>query len=94
MPEKIKITIDDKTVEIKQDTFLLDAITQAGIEVPTLCYHKDLSPSGSCRLCVCEIEDKRGKKKLVTSCNYPVRDEIKVSTASEKVLKHRKIHSS
>jgi aldehyde:ferredoxin oxidoreductase len=91
MPEKIKITIDDKTVEIKQDTFLLDAIREVGIEVPTLCYHKDLSPSGSCRLCVCEIEDKRGKKKLVTSCNYPVRDVIKVSTASEKVLKHRKI---
>ncbi len=87
---KIEITINDKNVAVIKDSFLLKAIKEAGIEIPTLCYHKDLTPNGTCRLCVCEIEVK-GKKKLVTACNYPVRDEIKVATHSERVKKHRKL---
>ena len=87
--EKIKITINDREIEVVKDTFLLQAIQQAKIIVPTLCHHKDLAPNGTCRLCVVEIEI-RGKKKLVTSCNYPVRSEIKVFTDSERVKKHRK----
>jgi aldehyde:ferredoxin oxidoreductase len=88
---KIEITINNKKVSVVRDSYLLKAVKEAGIDMPTLCYHKDLTPSGTCRLCVCEIEDKRGRKKLVTSCNYPVRSEIKVETDSEKVKKHRKV---
>ena len=79
---------DSKELQVQQDTFLLKPILAAGIVVPSLCYHKDLTPDGSCRLCVCEIEVK-GKRRLVTSCNYPVRDNIKVWTNSEKVQQHR-----
>lgn len=88
---KIEITINNKKISVVKDSYLLKAVKEAGIDMPTLCHHKDLTPSGTCRLCVCEIEDKRGGKKLVTSCNYPVRSEIKVETDSEKVKKHRKV---
>ena len=87
---KIEITIDGKKVSVVKDSYLLAAVQEAGIKVPTLCHHKDLTPNGTCRLCVCEIE-VRGKKKLVTSCNYPIRSEISVETDSERVKKHRKM---
>jgi len=88
--DKIKIVIDGKEVEVVKDTYLLKAMQSLKIFVPTLCHHKDLTPSGTCRLCVVEIE-VRGKKKLVTSCNYPIRESIKVETQSERVKKHRKL---
>ena len=87
---KIEITINDKKVTVLKDTFLLKAVQEAGFRIPTLCHHKDLTPSGICRLCLCEIED-RGRKRLVTACNYPVRSEIKVETHSERVKTHRKL---
>ena len=87
--KKIQITINGEKVEVLRDTYLLKAIMDAGFVVPTLCHHKDLTPNGTCRLCMVEIEE-RGKKKMVTSCNYPVRSEITVDTKAEKVLKHRK----
>jgi len=87
--KKINILINGKQISVQRDSYLLEAIVESGKAVPTLCNHKYLAPSGVCRLCTCEIEI-RGKKKLVTSCNYPVRDEIKVETHSERVKKHRK----
>src|SRR5690554_4232116 len=88
--QTVTILVDDsKELKVQQATYLLKPILEAGIVIPTLCYHKDLTPGGSCRLCVCEIE-VRGREKLVTSCNYPVRENIKVWTNSEKVKKHRK----
>jgi aldehyde:ferredoxin oxidoreductase len=88
--KKIDITINDKQVTVNYDTYLIKALQDIGITVPTLCYHKDLKPSGNCRLCMVEIED-RGKKKLVTSCNYPIRKSITVWTESERVKKQRKL---
>jgi len=88
--EKINITIDGKDVSVAKGTYLLQVLRDNGIHVPTLCSHKDLTPQGLCRLCVVDIE-QRGKKKLVTSCNYPVRSEIKVDTASERVKRNRKL---
>ena len=79
--EKVTITIDGKEVSVAKGTYLLQILRDNGVHVPTLCHHKDLTPQGLCRLCAVDIE-QRGKKKLVTSCNYPVRSEIKVETAS------------
>ncbi|HAH06773.1 MAG TPA: aldehyde:ferredoxin oxidoreductase [Elusimicrobia bacterium] len=82
--------IDGKRSEALEGSYLLPALRAAGVQVPTLCDHKDLTPYGVCRLCVVEVE-VRGKRKLVTSCNYPVRGELKVFTASEAALKHRRM---
>ncbi len=88
-PKKIDININGETVTAVEGTFLLQAVLDAGYTVPTLCHHKDLTPDGTCRLCICEIEIK-GKKRTVTSCNYPVREPVSVITNSEKIKKHRK----
>jgi len=90
MAEKIQISINDKIVKVNKDTYLLDAVKKAGFGIPTLCYHKDLTPDGNCRLCTCEIEIK-GRRKFVTACNYPIRDEIRVFTDSKRVKEHRKL---
>ncbi len=89
MAKTVDILINDIPVTVAHGSFLLKAVREAGIEVPTLCYHKDLTPSGNCRLCMCEVE-VRGKRRLVTACNYPVREELKVFTQSQPVLDHRK----
>jgi aldehyde:ferredoxin oxidoreductase len=87
---KIKITINGIEASVQEGSYLLQALRDNGVAVPTLCHHKDLTPSGTCRLCMVEVE-QRGKKKLVTSCNFPVREEIAVDTESERVKKHRKV---
>ncbi|MCD6116377.1 (2Fe-2S)-binding protein [bacterium] len=88
--EKIKLNINGKVVEAAKDTYLLKVLQDQGLQIPTLCYHKDLTPGGVCRLCSVEVE-KNGKRKLVTSCNYPVREDITVYTESENVKQHRKV---
>ncbi len=90
MADKITIIIDGKPISAARDSYLLAAVKDAGISIPTLCHHKDLTPTGNCRLCVCEVE-VRGKTRLVTACNYPVRDELSVSTSSEAVMQHRRL---
>ena len=86
--QKIDLTVNGKKITVLKDSYLLRAIMDAGFTVPTLCHHKDLTPDGTCRLCLCEIEIN-GKKKLVTSCNYPVREPLAVITNSEEIKKHR-----
>jgi len=88
--EKINIRIDGKEVSVAKGAYLLQALRDNGVHVPTLCSHKDLTPQGLCRLCVVDIE-QGGRKRLVTSCNYPVRSEIDVHTSTERVKRHRKL---
>ncbi|MEW6620188.1 MAG: formate dehydrogenase subunit alpha [bacterium] len=84
----IELTIDGKTTQVKEGTTILQAAKSAGIKIPHLCYHKSLSPSSSCRICVVEVE---GAKTLVASCSYPVSDGMKVKTDTERVLNARKL---
>jgi heterodisulfide reductase subunit A len=86
----IRVTIDGREGLVERDTTILQAATNMGIEIPTLCHHPALEPYGACRLCTVEIVE-RGRSRLVTSCNYPIRNEIKVSTASERVVRGRKM---
>ena len=60
------------------------------ISIPTLCYHPDLEPHGSCRLCTVEVSEN-GKTRMVTACNFPAREGIKVETHSDRVLQARRI---
>jgi len=86
----IRVVIDGREIEVEQDTTILEAAEKLNIPIPTLCYHKALEPYGVCRLCTVEVMH-RGRTRLVTACNYPIRDEIEVFTASEKVLKGRRM---
>lgn len=85
----VRLTIDNKVVEVAKGTTILNAAEQAGIEIPTLCYIKDLLPDGSCRMCMVEMESN-GRTKMDTACTAQVSENLVVSTKSEKVIKARK----
>jgi len=86
----VKMTIDNKVIEIPEGTTILEAAEKAHISIPTLCYHEDLKPIGSCRLCTVEV-NHNGKSGIVTACNYPAADGMTVTTNSEKVINLRKM---
>jgi heterodisulfide reductase subunit A len=90
MSDLIRVTIDGKQTLVQPDTTILQAATDLGIDIPTLCYHPALEPYGACRLCTVEVLD-RGRSRLVTSCNYPIRSEITVLTSSERVVRGRRM---
>lgn len=89
--KEITLKIDGVEVKAKEGTAILDAARKVGIHIPTLCYHQALSPFGACRVCSVEMTDKRGRKRIVTSCNYPVYEGLVVDTKSEKVIRTRKL---
>ena len=86
----VRITIDKQIVHVRRHTPILDAATQLGISIPTLCDHEALKPYGSCRLCLVEVRINTGPK-LVTSCNYPAEDGMVVFTSTERVRKTRQM---
>jgi heterodisulfide reductase subunit A len=86
----IPVVIDGQSIQVEEGTTILEAAQRLGIYIPTLCHHPALEPSGACRLCTVEIT-VGGRSRLVTACNYPIRWEIEVQTASEKVIKGRKL---
>ena len=83
----VKLTIDGKSVEVLEGTTVLKAAEQAGVYVPTLCSHPQLTPYGGCRLCMVEVE---GARILQPSCTLPVTEGMVVKTGTEKVLEARK----
>jgi coenzyme F420-reducing hydrogenase beta subunit len=89
--KEIIIKIDDIEVPTKEGTSILKVAEKVGIKIPTLCYNDALEPFGGCRLCSVEITDKRGRKKVVTACNYPVFDGLVVETKSKKIFKTRQM---
>ncbi len=88
--ELLSLTIDGVPVKSVPGRSLLLAAKDAGIDIPTLCYHDDLKPEGQCRLCMVEIGETPGSR-LVNSCTYPVEPGLTVKTASEKVLASRRL---
>ncbi len=85
---EITLEIDGREVKAEEGTTILEAAKGAGIDIPTLCYHKALLPHGACRLCVVEIT---GRPRLAASCAYSVEEGIEVKTASPRVLKARRL---
>ncbi|MCX8170631.1 MAG: Coenzyme F420 hydrogenase/dehydrogenase, beta subunit C-terminal domain [Candidatus Bathyarchaeota archaeon] len=87
---EVTLTIDGVEVKARRGASLLEVAKQLGIEIPTLCYHSALTPFGACRLCSVEIMDTRGRKRIVTSCNYPAEEGLVVNTKSESVINVRR----
>lgn len=87
---KVTLTINDREVTAKEGMTIVEAACDAGIYIPTLCYHEQLTPYGACRICTVEIY-RNDRSKLVTACVYPVEDGLIVKTESPKVIKIRKM---
>lgn len=86
----LSLTLNGKKIRGREGSTLLELCREKGISVPTLCYHPDLSPQGSCRLCTVEVF-KDGKRRMVTACNFPVQSGIEVWTHSPSVLRVRRL---
>ncbi len=80
------MTIDGRTVEFTDEPNVLAVIRKADIDIPTLCYHSELSVYGACRLCT--VENERGK--TFASCSEPPRDGMIVYTNTPRLMKYRK----
>lgn len=88
MSEKmITLEIDGVKVQVEEGTTILEAARELGIDIPTLCYLKDINVEGACRVCQVEVE---GDPRLAASCVYEVREGMKVKTATPRVIKARK----
>lgn len=81
------MTIDGRKVEFADEKNVLTVIRKAGIDIPTLCYHSELSTFGACRLCT--VEDDRGK--TFASCSEEPRDGMVIYTNTAKLKKYRKM---
>ncbi len=83
----VKVTIDGVTVEVPENYTVIEAAALAGIRIPQLCYHPELSKAGACRVCMVEIE---GARNLGAACVYPVADGMVVHTNTPLVRETRK----
>ncbi|MHB8111377.1 MAG: 2Fe-2S iron-sulfur cluster-binding protein, partial [Syntrophorhabdaceae bacterium] len=82
----ITFTIDGKEIKTEEGKTILEAARENNIYIPTLCYHENLLPIGSCRLCIVEID---GYEKPMASCTTSAVEGIKVQTHSEKLFAMR-----
>jgi predicted molibdopterin-dependent oxidoreductase YjgC len=83
----INLTLNGKLVQSKEGQTVLEAARDNGIIIPTLCFHKDLSPAGSCRLCMVEVDKMRGQ---LAACNLPVVEGMVVRTESSSLERSRR----
>ncbi len=85
----VKITINNKEIYAQEGTTILEAARANGINIPTLCYLKDINEIGACRMCLVEIE---GENRLAASCNTPVENGMVIYTHSKRVMNVRRIN--
>ena len=86
----LNVTIDGINLQVKEGSTILQAAQSVGIEIPTLCYLKDINEIGACRLCIVEVE---GMNRLVPSCNTKVEEGMVIRTNTEKIRAARKINT-
>ena len=85
--DMVNVKINGREYSVPADSTVLEAARYAGVDIPTLCYLKDINEIGACRLCLVEVTGARG---LVTSCVYPVNEGMEIFTNTPKVLAARK----
>ncbi len=83
----VNITVDGKAFSVHENSTILEACRSNGINIPTLCYLKQINEIGSCRLCMVEIE---GYKNLFASCRTNVKEGMVITTNSDKLTEYRK----
>jgi bidirectional [NiFe] hydrogenase diaphorase subunit len=89
-PEQVSFEAQGRTCQGIRGESLLEALRRCGFEVPSLCHHPGVKPYGACRLCLVEVQKKR-RRRLVTSCDYPLEEGLQVFLDTEKVVKHRRM---
>ena len=86
--EMVNLTIDNQKVTVPKGTTILEAAKTAGIDIPTLCFLKEINEVGDCRMCIVEVEGRRG---FATSCIQTVEEGMIVHTNTQNVLEARHV---
>ena len=87
--DMVNVKINGIAASVPKGSSILDAARQIGIEIPTLCYMKDMNEIGACRICIVEANEGRGFRQ-VTACVYPVSEGMEVLTNTDKIQAARK----
>ncbi|HEX7570455.1 MAG TPA: bidirectional hydrogenase complex protein HoxU [Verrucomicrobiae bacterium] len=82
------LTIDGKQITAEEGETILQAATEAGIKIPTLCHLEGVYDVGACRLCLVEV---KGTPKLLPACTLKVAEGMEVSTDTERLRKYRRM---
>ena len=85
--EMVNIKINNMPLSVPKGISILEAARYAGVEIPTLCYLKNMNEIGACRMCMVEV---KGARSLVAACVYPVNEGMEVFTNTEKVRRSRR----
>ena len=85
--ETVNIKINNVPYTVKAGSTILEACHEVGIDIPTLCYLKEINEIGACRICVVEVKGARG---MVTACVYPVNEGMEIFTNTPKIFNARK----
>ena len=85
--EMVNIKINGMPLSVPNGSTILEAARYAGIDIPTLCYMKEINEIGACRICMVEV---KGARSLVSACVFPVNEGMEIFTNSERVRKSRK----
>ena len=83
----VHVTINGLQVTVPEGSTILDATSQAGVEVPTLCYFKEINEIGACRICLVEV---KGARNLVAACVHPVAEGMEIRTHTKELLDSRR----
>lgn len=83
----VNLKINNIDVSVDEGTTIINAAAKAGINIPSLCYLRDINQIGACRICVVEVKGARG---LVTACSHPVDEGMQVFTNTKRVMAARK----
>ena len=86
--ETVNIIINNRPYEVSRNFTILEAAKSVGIEIPTLCYLKDINQIGACRICVVEV---KGARSLAAACTFPVAEGMEILTDSPKVHESRRV---
>jgi len=87
-PPAIAFTLNGQTVRAPAGSTILEAARQAGVEIPTICYHPNLTANAVCRLCTVEVA---GSRNLQPACVVPVRQDLIVNSETERVRTARRV---
>ena len=85
----VNLTINNRRLSVPEGTTIMDAAASIGINIPHLCYLKEINEIAACRVCVVEL---KGKDKLITACNNKVEEGMEIYTNSPKVREIRKMN--
>ena len=89
--DTIALFINDIPVKVRRGTSIMEAARKAKVEIPHLCNHRHLTPTGACRLCVVEMEGEGARRPLIAACSRPAEAGMRILTHTDRAVAARRL---